>query len=184
MLKLAENPPILSPRAARLADLCGHWWVGHTKARFEKAFAWDLLRRDIGYFLPLFPQVKISGGKKRRLLMPLFPSYVFFCGTDVDRYEAMKTDRLCQTIEVKDQQNFVAELSHIERILSGQIKIDPYPFAPVGARCRVKAGPFVGTEGIVIERKDARARMVLQISLLSQGAAIEIDADLLEPVEA
>ncbi len=41
----------------------------------------------------------------------------------------------------------------------------------------------MGTEGVFIERKDAKARMVLEITILGQGALIEIDSDLLEPLD-
>ena len=181
MLKERENPPILSPDAETLTDLGGQWWVGHTKSRFEKVFAWDLLRSGIKYFLPMIERVKVSGGKKRRVLAPLFPSYVFFCGNDEDRYAAMKTNRLCQTIAVADQETLVGELNHIEKALAGEAELDPYPFAAIGRHCRITAGPFRGMEGLVVERRQI-ARLVLQISILGQGVSMEIDAGLLEPV--
>jgi hypothetical protein len=181
MLKLSENPPMLYPEVDTLSQLRGLWWVGHTKARFEKAFAWDLLGRGIGYFLPMLERVRISGGRKRHGLAPLFSSYVFFCGSAADRYTAMTTNRLCKTLEVADQADLIAELSAIEKALVGKADLDPYPFAAVGQRCCIKAGPFKGLEGVVVHRNKV-ARLVLQVSILGQGAAIELDADLLEPV--
>ncbi len=179
MLKLSENPPMVHPADAAVAALSGRWRVAHTKARFEKAFAWDLLRRDVRYFLPLLTRVRISAGKKRRVLMPVFPSYVFFCGDDDARIAALATNRLCQIIEVADQRQLVAELAAIQKALAGQAELDPYPFAAQGHRCRVKAGPFQGLEGVVASRANV-TRLVLQVSILGQGAAMEIDADLLE----
>jgi hypothetical protein len=38
-------------------------------------------------------------------------------------------------------------------------------------------------EGIVVERNCARARMVIEVTILTQGALVEIDADLLDPLE-
>ncbi len=182
MLKLTDNPPMTPPSMDSVARFTGDWWVAHTRPRFEKAFAWDLLNRGIGYFLPMMKRVTISGGRKRHVLTPLFTSYVFFCGTDEDRYTAMTTDRLCQTIPVKDQTRFVSEISAVQRALAGDAKLDPHPFAAIGRRCRVKAGPFEGIEGVVVHRNKI-ARLVLQVSILGQGAAIEIDADLLEPAD-
>ena len=182
MLKPQDNPPMLSPGAQSVTDLLGRWWVAHTKARFEKAFAWDLLRRSIGYFLPMVERVRISGGRKRRVLAPLFPSYVFFCGTDEDRYTAMTTNRLCQTLDVPDEPGLVRELVAIEKALAGKAELDPYPFAAVGRRCRVRAGLFRGLEGVVV-RRNGTFRLVLEVSMLGQGAAMEIDADLLEPID-
>ena len=182
MLKLSDNPPILSPTAERLAELSGRWWVGHTTARFEKAFAHDLLRHEIGYFLPMIQRVTFSGGRERRGMAPLFPSYVFFCGDDSDRQAALATNRLCQSLDVPDQHVLVAELSALEQALAGKALLDPYPFAAVGERCRVKAGPFGGLEGVVV-RRGRHTQIVLSVSILGQGAAMEIDAGLLEPVD-
>jgi len=182
MLKIDDNPPMLSPVAPNLRQLQGRWWVGHTRARFEKAFAWDLHRMEVGYFLPMVRRTKVSGGRKRESLAPLFSSYVFFCGDDEVRYRAMTTNRLCQTIIVPDQERFRSELSAIEIALAGEAVLDLYPFAAVGQRCRIKAGPFEGTEGVVIQR-DRAWRLVLHVSILGQGASMEVDADLLEPVD-
>lgn len=182
MLKVSENPPRMHPGAGTLTDLAGTWWVAHTKARSEKALAWDLLRRDIGYFLPLLGRVRFSGGRKRRVLMPLFPSYVFVCGSDDDRYAAMTTDRIFQTVRVADQGGLIAELAAIEKALAGEMVLDPYPYAVTGRRCRIKAGPFRGLEGIVVQRA-RQARLVLEVTILGQGAAMEVEPDLLEPVD-
>jgi hypothetical protein len=180
MLKETDNPPVVPPGTAGVAQLPGDWWVAHTRSRFEKAFAWDLLRQGIGYFLPMLERTRVSGGRKRRVWMPLFASYVFFCGGEADRLSAMQTGRLCQTIPVPDQQKFLCEITAIEKAVRGGGHLDPHPYAAVGRRCRVTAGPFQGMEGVVIQRGKL-ARLVLEVSILGQGASVEIDADLLEP---
>lgn len=182
MLRVEENPPVLSPDARSLRDLRGRWWVAHTKSRCEKAFAWDLIRHGIGYFLPLYQAVRTSSGKKRRTVKPLFPGYVFICGDGEDRHTAMTTGRLCQTIKVPDQEVLINELAAIEKALGAKVSLDPYPYAAVGQRCRIKSGPFKGLEGIVIQR-NCIARIVLEVSVLGQGAVLEVDTELLEPVD-
>jgi hypothetical protein len=184
MLKLQDNPPLtfpddlLVPNRARLP-----WWVGHTKARFEKAFAQDLLAKRIEFFLPMVSRVTISGGRKRHGMAPLFPSYVFFCGGDEQRVTALATDQLCQVIPVRDQKQLTGELIALHRLITGGMKLELYRFATVGRRCRITRGPFEGREGTVVDRKDARvARLVLEVTMLGQGAAVEIEADLLEAV--
>ena len=181
MLKLSENPPILWPPVETLAELDGRWWVAHTRARAEKALAWDLHRRGIGYFLPMSERVRMSGGRKRRVVLPLFPSYVFFCGSADARYAAMTTNRICQTIEVPDQAGLIDELAAIKKTLDSNVELDLYPQVAEGRRCRVTAGPLKDLEGIVIQRCN-KARLVLQVDFISQGAVMEIDADLLEEI--
>lgn len=182
MLKLSENPPVLAPWTQSIREFQGQWWVAHTKARNEKAAAWDLLNKRIGYFLPLVEQVRMSGGRKRHVLTPLFPSYLFFCGTEKDRYHALTTNRFTGLLPVADQDGLRDELEVIEKALHGEAGLDPYPFAAKGRRCRISSGPFRGLEGVVVERRQI-ARLVLQVGILGQGAAMEIDAGLLESVD-
>jgi transcriptional antiterminator RfaH len=182
MLSLAENPPVLPPDVGSPAEISGTWFVAHTKARSEKAFAWDLLRAGTPYFLPMVPRVIFSGGRKRRTMLPLFTSYVFFCGNEQDRYRATCTGRLCNVIQVPQQSALVRELAQLGSALRGKAALDLYPFAATGRRCRVCRGPFEGLEGVVI-RRDQTTRLVLQVGVLGQGAALEIDIDALEPLD-
>ena len=173
---------MLPPSCPSLTMMEGPWWIGHTKSRCEKAFAWDLLNRGVNYFLPMMPRITVSSGKKRRGMAPLFSSYVFFCGNEEARYAALKTDRLCQVLPVVDRDRLVRELGSLEMAVLSGAPLDLYPQFEVGRRCRVKAGAFRGLEGVVLE-KHAKGRLMLFVSILKQGASLEIDADLLEPVE-
>jgi transcriptional antiterminator RfaH len=183
MLALEDNPPIRSPHLHVREGSNNHWWIAHTKSRMEKAFASDLLRRQVPYFLPMNQRVTFSGGRKRHVMLPLFSSYVFIYGDDEARATALMTNRLCRLIRVVEQQALTRELAAIELGLASNLPIDPYPFAAVGKRCRVVSGPMAGTEGIVVQRNAKSSRLVLFVQMLGQGAAVEIDTDLLEPAE-
>ena len=182
MLKLSDNPPPLSPPVAGVGDVVGRWWIAHTRSRAEKAFAWDLTAAGVGYYLPMARRTFVSGGRKRVGLRPLFTSYVFICGGDDCRAKALATGRLCAVLAVPDQQQLVAELSTVQRALAGSPELDLYPFAAVGRRCRVVAGPLMVMPGVVVRRTD-RATLVLEISILRQGASLEIDLAAVEPVD-
>ena len=181
MLALAENPPVRMPGFESLLEMPGRWRVGHTRARFEKAFAFDLLSSGIGFFLPMLHRVRMSGGRKRRLMDPLFPGYVFFCGDEQARYRALASGRLCQVIEVADQAKLVRELSALDSALERRVELDLFTTPAVGQRCRVMAGPLQGLEGVVI-RHGGTTRLVLEVGILGQGAAVEIAAECLEQV--
>ena len=182
MLKLAENPPMLPAQIASVDDLVGEWWVGHTKARNEKAFAWEMAEAGIGYFLPMVKRVTFSGGRKRHGMQPLFPGYVFICGESDVRYRALMTHRLCQAIAVVDRTSLVHQLVAIELAIHSGLALELYPFAAMGKRCRIAKGPFQGIQGVVM-RRDKSTRFVLEVSVLGNGASLEIDADLLEPID-
>ncbi|MDB5295347.1 MAG: Transcriptional activator RfaH [Phycisphaerales bacterium] len=182
MLKATDNPPARPPGIASVAELAGDWWVGHTKSRAEKAFAWDLLARDVPHYLPLAVREAVWGGRKRKVWVPLFPGYVFFCGGEGVRYAAMTTNRLCQVIAVPRREAFVEQLAAVERAVDAGLTLEHYPFAVAGRRCRVRSGPLMGLAGTIVRDQD-KSRLVLEVAILGQGAALEVAADLLEPLD-
>ncbi len=159
----------------------GRWMVLHTKSRQEKAVARHLGAKGVPFFMPLVDRTRLIRGRKMRAQLPLFPGYLFMYGERDDGFTAISTKRVCRVIEVQNQSRFVEEISQIAQALTAGAELDLYPFAAVGQRCRITRGPFFGLEGMVIERKRL-ARFVLQVDILGQGAALEVDADFLEPV--
>ena len=182
MLKASENPPLVWPEGKSIGDFQGDWWVAHTKARNEKALAHQLVQRDVSYFLPMHWKVSKSRGRTIRSLLPLFPGYLFFCGDDDDRLEVLKTNRAANILPVQDQQLLVDELAPIETVLLLGKTVLPHDYLKVGQKCRVTAGPLMGTEGIVVETPK-ETRLVLQVDMLGQAASVEIAADMIEKID-
>ncbi len=182
MLKPSDNPPIKPESVDSVAAITADWWVAHTKPRSEKALAWDLIEADISYFLPMSQRTAYWGGRKRQVMTPLFPSYVFYNGDRSTVQRVAATGRVVQTIPVHQQQQFVSELAAIETVLKCSKQLDLYPFATIGRRCRVRQGPMMGIEGVIIQNENV-TRLVLQVSMLGQGAALEINPSLLEPLD-
>lgn len=182
VLKLEENPPTAWPEGKHIGDFAGTWWVAHTKSRNEKALAWQMQHKDISYFLPMTKKVYRRKGRTFRSLLPLFTGYVFFCGDEEERVEVLRTNRVANIIEVKDQPTLVAELTPIQLALGEGQQLLPHRYIETGQGCRVIAGPLVGTEGIVI-RAGERTRLVLQVDMLGQATSVEIGMDMIELIE-
>ena len=182
MLKESENPPIIWPEVQSIRDFTGLWWVAHTKSRNEKALAHDLVAKNIRYFLPMTWKVQRRSHRTLRSLLPLFSGYLFFCGQETERVELLRTNRVANVIIVKDQEKLLKELIQFEQALRAGAPLTPYKYIKAGQRCRVIAGPLLGLEGIVIQIKNV-SRLVLQIDMLGQAASVEIDIDLIEPID-
>ncbi len=182
MLKPQDNPPLTWPEGGTMADFEGLWWVVHTKSRNEKALAQDLISRNISYFLPMTWQVRRKSGRTLRSLLPLFGGYLFFCGTEDERVELLRTNRVANLISVENQEKIVRELSQIESALHAGAPLIPHKYIETGRHCRVIAGPLMGLEGIVIRIKGTM-RLVLQVDILGKATSTEIDIDMIEAVE-
>jgi transcription antitermination factor NusG len=66
------------------------------------------------------------------------------------------------------------EIESLQRGVDSCVSMEPHPFLQVGRRVRVRCGPFVGMEGILVRRKEG-FRLVASIELLMRAVAIEID---------
>jgi transcription antitermination factor NusG len=181
MIALRDNPPAISPDTTSLVDIAGPWWVAHTRSRHEKALAFDLLKCGVAFFLPMIEKTTVIRGRRFRGMHPLFPGYLFFAGDHEARYQALSTSHVAQVISVLDQARLVHELAQIERALTAQAGLDPFPYLKKGVRCRVVAGSLQGTEGVVVRRRGV-TRLVLQVDMLGQAVAAEVDPSLVEPL--
>ena len=73
------------------------------------------------------------------------------------------------------------EIDTIRRLVESELPYQPHPYLKIGRRVRVRCGPLVGCEGILI-RKKGIARLVLSVNLLRQSVSAEVDADTVEAI--
>jgi len=183
LLKVNENPPLIWPQVESVQQFNGLWWVAHTKSRNEKALAQDLMAKNISYFLPMTWRVHRRSHRTIKALLPLFTGYLFFCGNEAERIELLKTNRVANLLEVKDQESLIHELVRFDQALRAGAPLTPHKYLNKGQWCRVIAGPLLGLEGIIVQTK-GDMRLVLQINMLGQAASVEIGIDMVEPIEA
>lgn len=157
------------------------WFILHTMPNQEKLLAGSLAAMNLGYFLPLRRVVRIQGKLRKEVLSPLFPSYLFLRGCLDDMYHADRTKRVVGVVRVFDQQGLESEIRSIHMALLNEGVVAPYPFLKKGILVEVRAGPFRGVRGL-IEDRASNDRLILQITVLGQATALEIDGSLLEPV--
>ena len=182
MLKVSENPPVISPEGRSIRDFVGMWWVAHTKSRNEKALAHDLIGKGISYFLPMSWKVRHQKGRKIRSLLPLFSGYLFFCADEAGRVELLRTNRVANLIKVNDQEKLLRELRQIEQAYQAGVDLTPHKYIKAGQRCRVIAGPLTDLQGVAVKTKGT-TRLVLLIDMLGQAASVEIDTDTIEVLD-
>lgn len=164
----------------------GSDWVGlYTKPRQEKSLATDLASLGVDYFLPLVTRISISGGRRRKAQLPLFPSYVFASVPEKLRVPVARTQRIVQTLRPEQAQvdRFVRELQAIESaVLTCPEQIELQPRLVDGVRARVVGGAMRGTEGLVVKSNN-RSKIWLQVTTLGTGVLVEIESDLLEAID-
>jgi transcription antitermination factor NusG len=117
-----------------------------------------------------------------KLILPLFPSYLFVHISPRERDKVLQSPGVLQIVGKKKESLSLPD-SEIEFLRSGvcRQRIEPYRELVIGDRVRIKRGVMQGVEGTLV-RRGSSMRFVLTIELINQHAAIQVDAEDLEPI--
>ncbi len=169
-----------------LEDLCEEdssrsWWVLYTKARQEKAIARNLLACQIPFYLPQVEKTNVSRGRRSRSFVPLFAGYVFLFGSEEERIRTLMTNRVSRVLTIDDPSHLVADLRQLRQLIVSDAPLTIESRLLPGARVRVRGGSLEGIEGTVLSRR-GKTRLLVAIDFLQQGASVEVEDFLLEPI--
>jgi transcriptional antiterminator RfaH len=159
----------------------GKWYILRTRSRQEKALTDDLSARGIASYLPLTSVVRYYGKRKVKAILPLFSGYVFLKGDRDQCFEADRTKRIAQILDVSNQAKLESELVSIASTLDREGTLVACEPLEKGTEVEVTSGPFKGVRGSVdVLVRDNR--LILHVDLIGGAAALEIDRDLLRPI--
>ena len=159
------------------------WHALHTRYQHEKVVAELLARQEFETFLPLYTAVNRWKDRTKRLSLPLFPCYVFLRGGFDRRLQILKTPGVHAIVESAGCPGVIPEpeIAAIRRAVENSLRIKPHPFLENGDWVRIKSGPLVGLEGILVRNQD-QLRLVLSVEMLGRSVAVEVDAFIVERV--
>jgi transcription antitermination factor NusG len=136
-------------------------------------------------FLPLYSTAHRWKDRTKLLCLPLFPCYVFLRGGLKRQLDVMTTPGIHALVSTAGQPAAIPadEIEAIRRVTESGARVAPHPFLKCGDRMRVKCGPLMGIEGILVRKKNLY-RLVLSVEMLGKAAAVEVDAFLVERLNA
>jgi transcription antitermination factor NusG len=158
------------------------WWVLYTRSRREKAVARHLLGYEIPFYLPLVEKNAVRRGQRVRTLVPLFAGYVFLYGCEEERVLSLTTNHISRVLDVPDPDGLRGDLRQLRQLLAANVPLTVESRLAPGARVRVRYGPMEGIEGTVLSRR-GRTRLLVAVDFLQQGASVEINDFMLEPID-
>lgn len=158
------------------------WWVFYTKARQEKAVARQMLGWEIPFYLPLVKKRIHCRGRKFLAHVPLFTGYMFLYGSVEERVRALTTNRIVCTLDVPNPDRLRFELRQLRHLIAIDAPLTVEARLAPGRRVRVRGGSFMGIEGTVLKRR-GQTRLLVAVDFLQQGASVEIEDCLLEPID-
>jgi transcription antitermination factor NusG len=159
------------------------WYALQTYPRHEKRVHENLRLSAIECFLPLYGTVhRWNNGCKVKVELPLFPGYLFVRIAPQERFKALS---LSGAISIVGSASGPWPLPDAEivslRTRLQSCKFEPHRYLTVGQKVRIKCGPLAGLVGFLV-RQSGSLRVVLSVELIQKAAAVEVDADDVEPL--
>jgi transcription antitermination factor NusG len=160
------------------------WYAIYTCANQERRVTDHLGRRGIEHFLPQYESVRKWKDRKVRLQLPLFPGYIFVHMTMHNRLGVLEVPGVVRFIGFGGHAVPVPEedVTRVREFLDQGFRAEPYRYLKVGRLVRVKAGPLVGMEGIILRCRNGN-RFVISFELIQRSMAVEIAEGDLEVTE-
>jgi transcription antitermination factor NusG len=160
------------------------WYAVWTRSHCEEQVTDELIARGFDTFLPTAQAWVQHRGRRRRLVRPLFPGYLFVHhamdpASHADLLRARGVVRLLgqghQPIPIADE-----EVTAVRRLALSGLPVSRRGLFAHGNRVRVVAGPLAGLEGRFQRSRGHKGLFVIAVTLLHRSVAVEVDAAFVE----
>jgi transcriptional antiterminator NusG len=164
----------------------GNWYAVHTRSRFEQKVYTGINGKSIEVFLPRIQVMSRRKDRRKKILVPLIPGYVFVHTTlDYEEHlNILKTVGVVRMIgfegkpvPVKDYE--IASL----KILDGTDRtVQNRDYMKTGDRVMIMEGPLKGLMGFYLHHK-GQSKVVVSVELLHRSLEVEIEDWALEKID-
>ncbi len=179
MYPVLPAPPSTDGREARPnGPAPAAWRAVHTRAAHEFQVRDRLTVHSISSFLPYFSRLtQWSRGRRRVIMSPLFPGYLFALTPDAHALKRIET--IAGVARVIQQPIDDAVIAQLERASADPARVRPaYPAeaAAPGDPVTVTRGPLAGLTGRVVRSK-TKARLIISVDIIGRACAVEIASE-------
>lgn len=160
-----------------------NWYAVFTVPQNEKSVVKHLDLRGVESFLPTYETVRVWKNRQRvKIVLPLFPAYLFVHIHSGERARVLQSPGVLQIVG-NSRESIPLSDTEVEFLRSDVFrqKIEPYRELVIGEKVRIKSGAMQGVHGTLV-RRGSDMRFVLALELINQYAAVQVNAEDLEPL--
>ena len=163
-----------------------NWYAIHTRSRFENKVYDGFCGKSIEAFLPKVQVMSRRKDRRKKILVPLLPGYVFVrFDMDPETYwDIIKTVGVVRMIGFEgkpapandDEINSLMILDGTDRTVQNRT------YMKKGDMVMIMEGPLKGVVGFYLHHKGKSEKVVVSIELLHRSLAVEVEDWALEKV--
>jgi transcription antitermination factor NusG len=132
--------------------------------------------KNVAFLLPTYARTSRWSDRVKRVVSPLFPSYVFVHVSNDERARVLQTAGVVSIVSVAGKPAALCEedVALLRKCAAQPNHFEPHPFLCIGQRVRVKHGPFAGWVGVLACKKNA-TRLVVSVEHIMQSVSVDLD---------
>jgi transcriptional antiterminator RfaH len=162
------------------------WYVVYTQPRSEKKCAEYLDEKNVQYYLPLIKTIRQWSDRKKKVELPLFPSYMFVFVSQVEYYEVLNVPGISRYLFFEGNAATISqkEIDKIKMLLNADINIDvtAEKILP-GEQIEITHGALRGVKGEMVAYKGER-KVAIKIEQIDFSLLIHVPVNHLKVVSS
>ncbi len=160
-----------------------NWYALYTRPRHEKKAYDMLIEKGAMAYLPLLSTVRVYKTRKKKVELPLFPSYMFCQFEYKERYSILETHGIIKIVNFNGEPAIVPDwqIEAMRTILLKPESLKMENYFRQGDLVEVMAGPFKGLQGTVMNKK-GESRLIITIDGIMQTLSVEVDMNNLKTI--
>tara|TARA_B100000315_G_C14592351_1_gene596613 strand:- start:151 stop:675 length:525 start_codon:yes stop_codon:yes gene_type:complete len=160
------------------------WYAVRTRSRHEEKVNVRLQKKLFNVFLPKLEVWSRRKDRKKRILTPLFPGYLFVrCElSKIIWLEILKTFGVAYVVGITDEPTPIPEnqIGNIKKVLDSKMALKLHPYVNLGDKVIVVDGPLQGAIGYYVSPNHEKGKLILSLDLLNRSVEVEIDGSSIE----
>jgi transcription antitermination factor NusG len=163
------------------------WLVFYTRPRNEKKCEKKLREIGIEVFLPKCRVERQWSDRIKKVMLPLFPNYIFARVNEKERIKVLKTAGIVTMVTFGDQPAVMdeCEIENLRITQNNPERLESlsYSLPDPGSRVVVKGGPFEGLAGYVVEQRSGKC-VVVEITSIGKAVKVHLKGGKVEEIDS
>lgn len=157
-----------------VSGLC--WYAVYTRARWEKRVGEFFEQSGFEYYLPMYRTLREWSDRRKRVTVPLFPSYLFVRIKLSEYQRVVATPGVARIIcfEGKPVPIPESQIDAVKMLLSKDVKIETPAISPEpGDEIEITKGSLKGLKGEMVEYRGKR-KIIIRLDAIDKSVVIHI----------
>ncbi|MBI5807245.1 MAG: UpxY family transcription antiterminator [Ignavibacteriales bacterium] len=154
------------------------WFALYTKPKHEFKAEEELRKLSIDCYLPTIIVKRRWKDRKKKIITPLFTSYIFIYATEIERRYSLALDSIIKTVCFQGKPAVIPEeqIESIRIMVNNNDDIILSDKIVKGAKVKITEGPFKDIVGVVIN-VNSENYLYISLDILNRSISVRLPID-------